>query len=192
MNQCLLLFKDDVPVKFLRGCGLRDEEINYFQSQIGQAIRHYTCFICYSTKDEDFATRLHNDFQANGIRCWKWNEDARTGRKLIGEIDEAIRRFDKLVVIASKSSLTSPYVLEEIERAIQKERDHEARKLKGEYGGEIDVLFPVKLDNYIHDKWEHDRKADVTAKMIADARGWKKDHAKYEKVLKKLIADLRK
>ena len=35
---------------------------------------------------------------------------ARTGRNLWNEIDEAIRKYEKLVLIASESSLTSPAV----------------------------------------------------------------------------------
>jgi hypothetical protein len=44
-----------------------------------------------------------------------------------GEIDTAIRHYDKLVVICSKHSLESPPVIREIERALQKEdREHAA------------------------------------------------------------------
>ncbi|PKK85069.1 MAG: hypothetical protein CVT49_00580 [candidate division Zixibacteria bacterium HGW-Zixibacteria-1] len=188
----LLKFKGDLPEKFLRGCGLRDEEIAYFRAQVGKPIRFYTCFISYSTADEKFATRLYNDFQGAGIRCWKWDKDARTGKSIWGEIDHAIRQFNKLVLIASESSLKSPYVGDEIERAIQKERELIGRKNKGEYDGETDVLFPVRIDDYIFEKWEHERKADVVKKVIADARDWDKDNAKYQNVRDKLIADVKK
>jgi len=188
----ILSFKDDLPEKFLRGCGLRDEEIAYFRAQIGKPIRFYTCFISYNTADEEFASRLHNDFQEAGIRCWKWNEDARTGKSMWGEIDHAIRKFNKLVLIASESSLKSPYVGDEIERALQKERNLMVRKHKGEYDGETDVLFPVRIDDYIFDGWEHERKPDVTKKVIADACGWNRDNDKYQKMRDKLIADLKK
>jgi hypothetical protein len=192
INECLLKFKDDLPEKFLRGCGLRDEEIAYFRGQIGKPIRFYSCFISYASEDEEFATRLHNDFQGAGIRCWKWNKDARTGKSLWGEIDHAIRDFNKLVLIASESSMKSPYVQDEVERAIQKERQLQQRRNNGEFITETDVLFPVRLDNYIIDEWEHERKADVVKKVIADARGWDKDAAKYNEVRDKLIKDLKR
>jgi hypothetical protein len=82
----ILTLQDDLPEVFLRGCGLRDEELEYFRSVVGLPIRFYTCFICYCTEDEAFASRLHNDFQNAGIRCWKWDHDARTGEELFGEI----------------------------------------------------------------------------------------------------------
>ena len=187
----LLKFKDDLPETFLRGCGLRDEEIAYFRSQVGSAVRFYSCFISYSTADEEFATRLHNDFQAKGIRCWKWTHHARTGRNLWGEIDQAIRKYNKLVLIASKSSLKSPAVSREIERAIAQEDNRQKRKLAGETHVDPDVLFPVRLDDYIFDGWEHERKVDVTNKVIADARGWDKDTAIYNRVLNRLVRDLK-
>ncbi len=184
-------FQGDLPQAFLRGCGLRDEEIAYFRSVVGKPIRFYSCFISYSTKDEEFASRLHNDFQAKGIRCWKWDHDARTGRSMWGEIDQAIRVHDKVVLIASESSLKSPAVNREIERAIQEEDRRMKDKQAGRFDGDLDVLFPVRVDDFIFDEWQHERKADVVKKVIADARNWDKDPAVYAKVRDKLIKDLK-
>src|SRR5262249_29541317 len=94
-------------------------------------------------------TRLHNDFEGAGIRCWKWDHDARTGKSLWGEIDQAIRVHDKLVLIASETSLKSPAVNREIERAIRQEDERTSLKGQGEYAGDIDVLFPVRLGDFI-------------------------------------------
>jgi len=187
----VLHFKDELPQEFLRGCGLRDEEIAYFRSVVGKPIRFYSCFISYSTRDEEFASRLHNDFQAKGIRCWKWDHDARTGRSIWGEIDQAIRVHDKVVLIASESSLKSPAVNREIERAIQEEDRRMKDKHAGKFDGDIDVLFPVRVDDYVLDEWQHERKADVVKKVIADARHWDKDEKVYRKVRDKLIKDLK-
>ena len=93
----------------------------------GPPLQWHSCFISYSTEDEEFATRLHNDFQAKGIRCWKWDHDARTGRSLWDEIDKAIRVYDKLVLIASESSLKSAAVNREIERALVQEDERHAQ-----------------------------------------------------------------
>lgn len=192
VNECLLRFEEYLPERFLKSCGLLDAEIAHFRGQIGKPIRFYTCFICYCTADEEFATRLYNDFQGAGIRCWKWNEDARVGRNLYGEIDDAIRKFDKLVIVVSEASLKSPYVMDEIERALDKERELIRRKHNGEYGGETDVLFPVRIDDYIFEGWDHERKADVKKKVVADATNWDKDNKKYQRMLEKLIRDLKK
>jgi hypothetical protein len=41
------------------------------QAVVGnQAFQHYSCFISYSAKDQEFAERLHADLQNKGVRCW--------------------------------------------------------------------------------------------------------------------------
>jgi hypothetical protein len=186
----ILRFTNGIPEEFLRGCGVSDEEIQHFRSRLRNPISFYTCFISYSEADDRFATRLHNDLQAAGIRCWRWKPDARTGRELWSEIDDAIRIHEKLILVASKSSLTSPAVHRELERALLQEDERVKRKLKGE-NVDVDVLFPVRIDNYIFDGWQHPRKADVVKKVVADASEWDTDPEKYQAVLRKLIADLK-
>ncbi len=170
-----------IPQVFLRGCGVPEVLITYEQSLVSNPIEFYSCFISYSTRDESFATRLHNDFQMAGIRCWKWDHDARTGRSLWGEIDQSIRKYDMLVLIVSEASLSSPAVNREIERALLQEDERGC-----------DVLFPVRIDEFVFAEWQHERKVDVTKKVIADAVDWDKDNSKYEQVLSKLLRDLRK
>ncbi len=189
----LLFSRGKIPEAFLRGCGLPDAWIANLPALIGafEPIQFFSCFISYSTADEEFANRVHNDFQAAGIRCWKWDHDARTGKSLWGEIDQAIRVHDKLVLIASESSLTSPPVNREIERAIRQEDERTVLKQQDKFDGDIDVLFPVRLDDFIFKGWEHERKVDVTKKMIADASGWHTDPAIYARVRDRLIRDLK-
>ncbi len=187
-----LLSKGKIPDAFLRGAGVPDSFIRYAALLNGAPFEFYTCFISHSTEDEEFATRLYNDFQANGIRCWKWDRDARTGRSLLGEIDRAIRDYDKLVLIASESSLKSPAVNREIERALVQEDERLKRKLAGDSEVDCDVLFPVRLDDFILKGWEHERKADVTKKFVADACGWASDPPGYRRMIEKLLRDLQR
>jgi hypothetical protein len=49
--------------------GLPDRLIEYLPSLFDQAIQFYSCFISYSSKDQDFADRIHADLQNNGVRC---------------------------------------------------------------------------------------------------------------------------
>ena len=150
----------NIPEVFLRGCGVPDDFITYMRSLVSKAIDFYSCFISYSSQDDAFALRLYADLQAKNVRCWKFDENAKWGEPLWGEIDTAIRHYDKLVVICSKHSLESQPVIREIERALQKE-DREHRN----------VLFPIRIDDYLFDEWEHPRKADVVSKVIGDFRG---------------------
>jgi hypothetical protein len=79
-----------------------------------------------------------------------------------------------LRVFASNGS-ASP---DEIERTLQRE-DREKKN----------VLFPIRMDGYIFDNWEHERKADVVNKVVGGFRHWK-DHDAYQKSLVKLLQDL--
>jgi hypothetical protein len=173
----------DINEKFLRGCGVPEDFITYMRSLTGKAIEFYTCFISFTEADDTFSERLYNDMQGAGVRCWRWKEDAKWGRALMHSIDEAVRVYDKLIVICSEQSLNSPAVIREIERALQKE-DAAARE-----GKEAEVLFPIRLDDYIFTDWQHHRKADVVAKNVGDFRRWT-EPKEYKKALQRLIRDL--
>ncbi len=110
---------------------------------------------------------------------------------IFGEIDKAIRENDKVVLIASESSLRSPAVGREIERALQEEDRRLLGKQAGTFEGDTNVLFPVRVDDYIFDEWQHGRKADVISKVVADARSWNKAPREYTEIRDKLIKDLK-
>ncbi len=82
------------------------------------------------------------------------------------------------MVICSRNSLESPPVIREIERALQKE-DREHRN----------VLFPIRIDDYLFDEWEHPRKADVVSKVAGDFRG-ANDLAAYSKAIPRFLGAL--
>ena len=167
--------KGSIPESFLRGAGVPEDFITYMKSLVGKALDSYSCFISYSSKDDEFAQRLYADLQTKNVRCYKFDRDAKWGEPVWGEIDTAIRHYDKLVVICSKDSLQSPAVIREIERALQKEdREHK------------NVLFPVRIDDYLFDEWDHPRKADVVRVVAGDFRGWE-DHAKYSKAFPRFL-----
>ncbi|MEX2491251.1 MAG: toll/interleukin-1 receptor domain-containing protein [Nitrospirales bacterium] len=178
----------ELPLTFLRGCGLPEPFITYLPSLNTAAqsnpLLFYDCFISYAEVDDLFSERLYNDLQGASVRCWRWKEDATIGRPLMKEIDGAIQIYDKLIVICSEASLKSPAVNREIERALQKEDEHMRQ------GKDPDVLVPIRLDNYIFDKWEHHRKADVITKMIGDFQKWK-DPVHYKTAFKQFLEDLR-
>ncbi len=170
----------NIPDVFLRGCGVPDDFITYAKSLVGKPIEFYSCFISYSVLDQVFAERLHADLQAKGLRCWYFPESAKWGEPVWGEIDRGIKVYDKLIVICSQHSLVSGPVLREIERALQRE-DREAGN----------VLFPLRIDDYLFEQWQHPRKADVLAKVVGDFRGWDHGAKKYRSSFEKLLKALR-
>ena len=76
-----------IPEVFLRGAGLPDEFIAYVGSFVGRPIQFYSCFISYSTKDQEFADRLYEGLQNKGVRCWFAPHDVKAGEKLHEQID---------------------------------------------------------------------------------------------------------
>jgi len=110
-----------IPEAFLRGCGVPDEFIAFAKSLATSPIQFYSCFISYSTKDQDFADRLYADLQNKGVRCWFAPHDVQGGRKLHEQIDEAIRLHDKLLLILSPHSMESEWVKTEIAKARKRE-----------------------------------------------------------------------
>jgi hypothetical protein len=168
--------KGKIPEVFLRGAGVPDTFITRMASLVEQASQFYSCFISHSSKDERFCDRLYADLQAQYVQAWYFPKSARWGETVWGEIDRSIERYDKVVVVCSENSLQSGPVLREIERALNRE-NQEGKS----------ILFPIRIDNYIFDRWKHPRKADVVRKVVGDFRGWNQDAAKYDAAFKKLL-----
>jgi uncharacterized protein YjbI with pentapeptide repeats len=176
--QTLSRFKD-LPIPFLRGCGLPDNLIEYLPSLRGEAIQFYSCFISYSTKDQVFADRLHADLQNKGVRCWFAPHHLPIGAKTWDAIDEAIRLRDKLLLILSKGSIDSEWVEDEVNKAYAEER---SRKQV--------VLFPIRIDNTVISTAEPWAVKLRDQRNIGDFRQWKKPEA-YQKSLDRLLRDLK-
>jgi uncharacterized protein YjbI with pentapeptide repeats len=129
-----LVQSGSLPIQFLRGCGLPDTLITFLPSLLNQPIQFYSCFISYSTTDQEFAERLHADLQNRGIRCWFAPHDMQGGKKIHEQIDAAIRVYDRLLLILSPSSMRSEWVQTEIAKARKREKQENRR-----------MLFPVRL-----------------------------------------------
>jgi hypothetical protein len=171
--------KGNIPEAFLRGAGVPDNFILYMRSLAGEAIEFYSCFISYSSKDHEFAERLYADLQNKGVRCWFAPEDLRIGDKFRQRIDESIRLYDKLLVILSEDSISSSWVEDEVESALERERNE--KRL---------VLFPVRLDETVVNTQEAWAASLRRQRHIGDFRGWK-DHDIYGKSFERLLRDLK-
>jgi len=167
-----------VPINFWRGCGLPDALIDYLPSLSGEAFQFYSCFISYSSKDQDFAERLHADLQDRGVRCWFAPHDLPIGAKILDGIDEAIRLREKVILILSEGAIASDWVEDEVTLAFEEER---RRK-------EV-VLFPIKLDETVmetNEAWA----SKLRARNIGDFTTWK-DHDVYKMTLDRILRDLK-
>jgi len=175
----IYLSKARISETFLRGAGVPDGFATYMKSLVVNPIEYYSCFISYSNKDKDFAGRLHADLQNAHVRCWFFPAHAKWGRGVWEAIDEPIRKYDKLIVICSENSLQSGPVLREVERALRRE-DAEGKN----------ILFPVRIDEYLFEKWEHPFKSDVLSKVVGDFRQWRNRDG-YRRAFERLLRALR-
>jgi len=181
------LSKGNIPESFLRGCGVPEDFVAHMKSLTGTAIEFYSCFISYSTKDQDFAKRLHADLQSRNVRCWFAPHDVRGGEKLHEQVDAAIRVHDKLLLILSEASMNSEWVKTEIAKAREREVRDDRR-----------VLFPIRLVPFeTLRNWQcfdadtgKDSAREIREYYIPDFSDWKK-HDSYQKALQHLIRDLK-
>ena len=173
-----------LPDVFLRGVGLSDQYIEYLPSLMGRAIEFYSCFISYSSQDDEFARRLHADLQDNGVRCWFAPEDLKIGERFRRSIEDAIRLHDKLLLILSEHSVDSTWVDNEVESALEKE---EKAKKAGE---ERTVLFPIRLDSAVEETDAAWAASIRRTRHIGDFSAWK-DHDAYKTAFKRLLRDLK-
>jgi len=188
-----------LPLAFLRGCGLSDwqieatklnlEKLSYREVddilyriaplRYGQTIHFYSCFISHSTKDQEFAERLHADLQNRGVRCWFAPEDLKIGDPFRRRIDEAIRLHEKLLVILSEHSVQRAWVRNEVESCLEREKRENTF-----------VLFPVRLDDAVANTnaaWA----ASIRRKRhIGDFSEWK-NHDSYRRAFDRLLKDLK-
>ncbi len=181
----ILSLTGDTPVVFLRGCGLRREEIEHFQSVLLKPVNYNACFLTYHQADEELANKLHRDLQDSGIRCWKRRH--RSGDLEIGESGE-IERINcgvkRLILLASESSLNSPSVLREVDWALRQEEFATANN---------SVLVPLELDDFARNGWDYPGQEKVIARFTTDTAttDWQTNAATYAAILKSLLASLK-
>ncbi len=179
--------KGQIPESFLRGCGVPENFIAYMKSLTGAAFDFYSCFISYSTKDQPFADRLYVDLQARGIRCWFAPHDIQGGKKIHEQIDEAIRVYDKLLLILSDASMNSNWVKTEIGNARTREVQHKRQ-----------MLFPITLVPFDRVRgWRCfdadtgiDSAREIREYYVPDFSDWK-DHDSYTSAFERLVGDLK-
>jgi uncharacterized protein YjbI with pentapeptide repeats len=160
-----------LPLAFLRGIGLPESVIAAGVS------RYYSCFISYSSVDQEFANRIYADLQEKTVRCWFAPHDLPIGGKILDETYAAIRLHDRVLLVLSEDSIRSDWVEDEVTRAFEEERKR----------GQV-VLFPIRLDDTVmtaNEAWAE----KLRARNIGDFRNWR-NLAAYGKSFERLLGDL--
>ncbi len=129
----------EYPDVFLEGIGYSKNEIRGLKDMyIRHSQPYLSCFLSHAKADAAFVERLYTHLTANNVACWQFVHDMRGGKEWEGQIKDAIRDHDKLVLIYSQRALYRPNVVKEIVSAIEDERATGIQK-----------LFPIRLDDHI-------------------------------------------
>lgn len=182
-----------LPDAFLLGAGYTSEEIRHLRSLYREHRQFYSCFISYARQDSDFASRLRTRLIRGDISCWQDTHDLLGGDYWRRQIDEAIEKHDKLILVCSAKSLERESVVAEILEAIERERLTKKQR-----------LFPLRLDDYVlsddlaalskekvsRGEWREDWVRYVRAYHIPDFSCWtnsRKFSAEFKKLVQALL-----
>jgi hypothetical protein len=187
-----------ISESFLRGCGLKDWEVEMvklynpeigneernkilykiFDLQASQPIQISPLFISYSHRDSIFVDKIGISLSKAGIRYWRDIHDMKSGR-MEKQIDRAMRLNPTVLLIVSVHSVTSDWVEHEVRTA---------RALEKEMGR--DVLCPIALDDsWKSSRWPKRLMEQVMEYNILDFSEWSNDN-KFDDMFRKLIDGL--
>jgi hypothetical protein len=173
--------------RFLFAAGLDDQFFPAVHSWVGAPVEYHSIFISHSSLDKDFARKIYRDLQALGVRCWLDEKQILPGDSIMEEVDRGIKLWDRLLLVCSRNSLsptTGWWVEQELERALEKEREFRRS------GHQIGAIIPVTIDKYVFTEWSSRYRATVLERKVGDFRS--ADTQAYAESLGQLIAALDK
>lgn len=165
--------------EFLRKAGAPEPHLAFAAQLAGATVVYYSCFISYSSADDEFAQLLYRDLTSSGIRTWFAAEDLRIGDRFRSRIEESIQEYDKLVLVFSSTSIVSAWVESEVETALERERHEHST-----------ILFPVRLDDSVFTTATAWAASVRRTRHIGDFTAWG-DPMQYRSALDRLLRDLR-
>lgn len=174
----LSLSRGTLPEGFLRGAGVPDSFIAALRTPVGSLIDSSACLLRYASEDRAFAERLHTDLESRGVRCWLAPHDPEAATVIRASMDEALRLYDKLVLILSKNTVTSSWVEYEVNIALSKELPRRQT-----------VLFPVLLDSAVlnsSSEWAN----YLRHRSVGNFTQWTQ-HDSYQRAFQSLLRDLK-
>jgi len=141
------------------------------------------CLLSYSSRgsEEKLAEKIYRDFISSGIQCWKWNSQARLGKRMIDSFSECLDLGGVVLLISSKGALGRQAVLDELEAAHDREvsLQETAKSLGIKVGsGYVPILHAARIDGEILD-WTHPLAARFREAYVEDLRQWETSESEY-------------
>ncbi len=170
----------NLPKAFLTKLGIPDLLMEYLPDFYDPALRIYPAFLSHSWADKEFVRKLYEALTKKGVTIWLDEKKMKPGDNIHDSIGDAIKYYDKLILICSENVLNSWWVEKELERVFEKERE-----LQKERGKKFRLVIPIRIDDSILN-WKDGVAATVKSSVIGDFTKWQ-DEAEFEKAVKELV-----
>ncbi len=164
-----LLRSPQLPVPFLRGCGVPEELLENLPVLFRKPIQHYSLFLESAPEDAPLVERISADLQARGVRCWAI--DPSTAPDAIRPADSA------LAVVVSRHSVSSAWLERDTHLWMRTERLHSRR-----------LLFALRTDDVVL-RWSDHNAEQLLNRRAVDFRRWTEPRP-YGNALTNLLAAL--
>jgi len=113
---------------------------SFFEDATNPQTKYFTTFISYSFNDAAFAQKINDILTERGIRTFLWEKDAPGGERMNEIMSKNVFKHDKILFIASKSSIRSKACQFELSTARKKQ------EVLWE-----NVFIPITIDQYLFD-----------------------------------------
>ena len=194
-----LLSAGKIPEVFLRGCGLRDadieftklsnpglssEEINKVLQKIHalrttQALQTSPLFISYSHTESPFVDKLASKLTEKGIRYWREAHPTKAG-KMEEKMARPMHQHPRILLILSERSIKNNWIEHEIEEVVKQEK---------ETGRDI-VCLAALDSSWTSARWSKQIIMEqLTGYNVIDFSAWK-DKSRFEDSFRTLIDGL--
>lgn len=141
--------RGNIPASFFQGAGVPASFIALLESFSPDDFEYQSCFISFSSSDQEFVEKLQSGLQGEGLRTWLVPIDSKTGGPIQSRMEQEIQSTDKLLLVFSKNSVNSDWIELEVKQALEQEKKLYADVEDDELP--IPVVFPIMIDNSINE-----------------------------------------
>ena len=150
----------------------------------GSGKMHQSTFISYGGPDEKYAEKLDKALRERGIDTWFSPRDAVPGDKLYRVMREVINNYERVIVICSEQSLDRSGVLNELEKALEREASE----------GGSQVVIPLAIDDYLFRRWQpsdNGKRSELLNRVVADFKGVLPGTPEFDSAVDRIVRALR-
>ncbi|WP_206951013.1 toll/interleukin-1 receptor domain-containing protein [Trinickia acidisoli] len=162
------------------------DEVGMAVDVVSEDELHQSAFISYGGPDEKVVAEMNSFLTRNGVKTWFFPVDKLPGQKLHRMMYNGVNTHDRILLVCSKSSLSRPGVMNEIERVLERE----ARE------GGSDILIPLSIDDFLFSDQFVSTRPDIVdqikSRVAATVPNPKSNRDGFEQEMSRVVAALRR